>query len=33
MIGKEAYLKVKVKTGEYTGNEVVTVINPQDLQA
>lgn len=33
MVGKEAFIKVKAKTGEYEGNDIVSVTFPGDLQA
>lgn len=33
MIGKESFVKVKVKTGEYTGNEIASLTFPGDVTA
>lgn len=33
MIGKEAYAKLKVKTGEYQGNEIQSLTFPGDVTA
>lgn len=33
MIGKEAYAKVKAKSGEYEGNDVVSITFPGDLNS
>lgn len=33
LISREAYAQVKVKTGDFEGNEIVKIIHPSDLNA